>query len=269
MIAAAVFLKLSLARTVPKVIVPTEDDAEAQDELKGRKKLDPQTASPRDAGPGLIQCDSLSNPPAGQQLARARRIGPTYCACGASPTVRPPQPRIQLTPFRARRCWDPCTMDDLGTVKAFTPAEVAAAIARARQAQAQWRDSTFAQREHLMRVIRRAILDNMETVARVACRDSGKTRSDAILGELMVTMEKCRWLAAHGARYLRPEYRESGTLNMLKTSRVEYAPVGVVGAIVPWNYPCHNVFNPLTASLFAGNGIVIKVRHPRPVRPCV
>ena len=134
-------------------------------------------------------------------------------------------------------------MDDLGTVKAFTPAEVAAAIARARQAQAQWRDSTFAQREHLMRVIpsppslpykvdtsrpslrtnrtrlvplqviRRAILDNMETVARVACRDSGKTRSDAILGELMVTMEKCRWLAAHGARYLRPEYRESGTLN--------------------------------------------------------
>ena len=36
-----------------------------------------------------------------------------------------------------------------------------------------------------------------------------------------------------------------------------------VGAIVPWNYPFHNVFNPLTAALFAGNSIVIKVRrHP-------
>ena len=37
-----------------------------------------------------------------------------------------------------------------------------------------------------------------------------------------------------------------------------------VGAIVPWNYPFHNVFNPLTAALFAGNGIVIKVRCQPP-----
>jgi hypothetical protein len=44
-----------------------------------------------------------------------------------------------------------------------------------------------------------------------------------------------------------------------KSARVEYHPVGVVGAIVPWNYPFHNIFNPLTAALFAGNAIVIKV----------
>lgn len=43
-----------------------------------------------------------------------------------------------------------------------------------------------------------------------------------------------------------------------KHARVEYVPVGVVGAIVPWNYPFHNIFNPLTAALFAGNAIVIK-----------
>ena len=44
-----------------------------------------------------------------------------------------------------------------------------------------------------------------------------------------------------------------------KAARVEFHPVGVVGAIVPWNYPFHNVFNPLTAALFAGNALVIKV----------
>ena len=44
-----------------------------------------------------------------------------------------------------------------------------------------------------------------------------------------------------------------------KSARVEYHPLGVVGAIVPWNYPFHNVFNPLTAALFAGNALVIKV----------
>ena len=32
-----------------------------------------------------------------------------------------------------------------------------------------------------------------------------------------------------------------------------------IGAIVPWNYPFHNVFNPLTSTLFAGNALVIKV----------
>lgn len=46
-----------------------------------------------------------------------------------------------------------------------------------------------------------------------------------------------------------------------KAARVEYHPVGVVGAIVPWNYPFHNVFNPLTAALFSGNGLVIKVNR--------
>lgn len=44
-----------------------------------------------------------------------------------------------------------------------------------------------------------------------------------------------------------------------KRARVEYVPVGVVGAIVPFNYPFHNVFNPLVAAVFAGNAIVIKV----------
>ncbi|GIL95004.1 hypothetical protein Vretimale_1119 [Volvox reticuliferus] len=48
-------------------------------------------------------------------------------------------------------------------------------------------------------------------------------------------------------------------MSFYKAARVEYVPVGVVGAIVPWNYPFHNVLNPLTAALFAGNALVIKV----------
>ena len=42
-----------------------------------------------------------------------------------------------------------------------------------------------------------------------------------------------------------------------------------VGAIVPWNYPFHNVFNPLTAAVFAGNAIVIKVCAPKPSAACL
>lgn len=46
-----------------------------------------------------------------------------------------------------------------------------------------------------------------------------------------------------------------------KVSRVEFHPLGVIGAIVPWNYPFHNIFNPMLAAVFSGNGIVIKVYH--------
>ena len=46
---------------------------------------------------------------------------------------------------------------------------------------------------------------------------------------------------------------------MMKKVRVEWSPLGVIGAIVPWNYPFHNVFNPVSAALFTGNSIVIKV----------
>jgi len=38
-----------------------------------------------------------------------------------------------------------------------------------------------------------------------------------------------------------------------------------VGAIVPWNYPFHNVINPLTSCIFSGNALVIKVRCKKSV----
>lgn len=75
----------------------------------------------------------------------------------------------------------------------------------------------------------------------------------------MTTCEKLWWLIKEGEAVLRPERRSAGRMMFYKSARVEYHPVGVVGAIVPWNYPVHNVLNPVTAALFAGNGIVVKV----------
>jgi len=156
-------------------------------------------------------------------------------------------------------CWDPSTLDYLGEVQAHSQADVHKIIERGRIAQRQWKESSFAQRRQFLRVLQSFILENMETIATVACRESGKTMIDALIGEITVTLEKIRWTVANGERYLLPEYRDSGLMNLHKTSRVEWVPVGVVAALVPWNYPFHNVFNPLIAALFAGNAIVIKV----------
>ncbi|GFZ13904.1 aldehyde dehydrogenase 22A1 [Actinidia rufa] len=51
----------------------------------------------------------------------------------------------------------------------------------------------------------------------------------------------------------------SGRSMLHKSSKVEFYPLGVIGAIVSWNYPFHNIFNPMLAAVFSGNGIVIKV----------
>jgi aldehyde dehydrogenase (NAD+) len=85
-----------------------------------------------------------------------------------------------------------------------------------------------------------------------------QTYVDAFFGEILTTLEKVNWLVNYGEKYLQPEYRETGSLTMHKSARVEYVPRGVVGAIVSWNYPFHNILGPIVAAIFAGNGIVVK-----------
>jgi len=172
---------------------------------------------------------------------------PLYDPAGA-----PPKPGVIP-------CYDPGSMQFLGEMPAMSAAEVKAKIAAARSAGRTWRQSSFADRRRLLRTLLKFILTEQETICRVAARDSGKAMVDAGFGELIVTCEKIKWLCAEGEKWLRPERRSAGIMMFYKAAHVEYHPVGVVGAIVPWNYPFHNVFNPLTAAVMAGNSIVIKV----------
>ena len=156
-------------------------------------------------------------------------------------------------------CYDPATMASLGTMPALGREDVFAKCELAKAAHEEWRKTSFEQRRKLLRVLQKFILENQHTICRVASRDSGKPLVDAAFGEVMVTCEKINWVLSEGEKWLLPEKRTSGTMMFYKKAWVEYVPVGVVGCIVPWNYPFHNVFNPLVAHLFAGNAVVIKV----------
>jgi acyl-CoA reductase-like NAD-dependent aldehyde dehydrogenase len=137
-------------------------------------------------------------------------------------------------------------------------ADVRAAVARARAAALRWRASTFAQRRRLMRVLLRYVVEHQEEICRVSAADSGKPLVDAAFGELIVTCEKLAWLASAGEGVLKPEARAAGRMQFYKRARVEWEPLGVVGAIVPFNYPFHNLLNPISAAIFAGNACVVK-----------
>lgn len=157
------------------------------------------------------------------------------------------------------QCYEPATMKYLGYFPALKPDEVKERVLQSRKAQKIWAKSSFKQRRQFLRILLKYIIEHQELICEVSSRDTGKTLVDASLGEIMTTCEKITWLLAEGERWLRPEYRSSGRSMFHKTSKVEFHPLGVVGAIVSWNYPFHNIFNPMLAAVFSGNSIVIKV----------
>lgn len=171
------------------------------------------------------------------------------------PELRPP---MFIEGVRYITCFDPATGFHLATLPADSAGEITNKIARAADAQKEWKTTSFRDRRRVMLSLKKWLVDNQETCARVACRDTGKTLLDAALGEVLTTCSKLDWLINHGERHLRPERRRGNLLMFYKKSWVCYEPLGVVAAIVSWNYPLHNAWSPIIAALFSGNAIVLK-----------
>ncbi|KAG6836748.1 hypothetical protein H0H93_003824 [Arthromyces matolae] len=154
--------------------------------------------------------------------------------------------------------FDPATGLHIQTTLADNAEEIRAKILLAQKAQKSWKKTTFTQRKRVVRSLLKWLVDNQDLAARVACRDSGKTLIDAALGEILTTCSKMEWLLQHGENALSPETRARNFMLFYKHSQVTYEPLGVVAGIVSWNYPLHNAWSPILASLFAGNSIVLK-----------
>eukprot|EP00026_Physarum_polycephalum_P005380 Phypoly_transcript_05414.p1 GENE.Phypoly_transcript_05414~~Phypoly_transcript_05414.p1 ORF type:complete len:616 (+),score=129.68 Phypoly_transcript_05414:74-1849(+) len=156
-------------------------------------------------------------------------------------------------------CTNPGTGEKLGEVKALTKEDVEACVRAAGIAQEEWARTSFAERSAVMYDLIAAILANEKEICDQSMADSGKTRFEAEFGEILTSCEKLRHLAMHGAGYLAPESRNSPLFLKVKSARMEYHPMGVIGIIIPWNYPFHNVISAAAAAIFAGNAACIKV----------
>jgi len=154
-------------------------------------------------------------------------------------------------------CVDPATKERLGEIRAATPADVDDAVARAKVAQRDWGSTSFEERRNVLRKLLAYTVDHKDEICLTIQRDSGKTRENALIGEIWTTCEKFRWMINNGEKHLRPERVSSGLL-LHKKARLEFHPLGVVASIIPWNYPFQNMVNPIIPALMAGNAIVIK-----------
>jgi len=155
-------------------------------------------------------------------------------------------------------CYEPATRAPLGSVEVDAPSSIPAIIARAQKAQRSWQNTPFSERRRVLGLLLDKVLKNADELCEVVVRDAGKTRHNAMLGEIWPVVEKLRWTIAHGEKHLRDELVSPGWF-VHKRARIEYQPLGVIGVIAPWNYPLQNILGPVIPALMAGNAAIVKV----------
>jgi len=148
---------------------------------------------------------------------------------------------------------NPATGETLNTYDEITPSAVAHRIECAHEAFLDWRQTSFAERATLMRRAARELRDQANTQAQLMALEMGKPIVDG-----RAEMEKCAWVCDYYAdqaeRFLQPEIIETDATK----SFVTFQPLGVILAVMPWNFPFWQVFRFAAPALMAGNAGVLK-----------
>jgi len=148
---------------------------------------------------------------------------------------------------------NPATGEALAAFAEHTPAELESALAAADAAQRAWATTSFAERRRCLEAAARLLREGRDDYARLATLEMGKP-----IAEAAAEVDKCAWncefYAAQAERFLADEPVETDALS----SWVAYQPLGVVLAIMPWNFPYWQVLRFAAPALMAGNGALLK-----------
>src|SRR5262245_16872527 len=161
------------------------------------------------------------------------------------------------------RVCDPARGEVVGELAMADAGGVAAAVARARAAQAAWGAVPVRERGKALRRARRALVRARTEILDRLERETGKTRFD-VVGELMGVCLDLGYLTRRAPRWLATERVSSRPL-MGKRALVAYRPRGVIGIISPWNAPLNLALGDAIPALLAGNAVVIKPSELAPL----
>jgi acyl-CoA reductase-like NAD-dependent aldehyde dehydrogenase len=154
---------------------------------------------------------------------------------------------------------EPATEEVMASVPRAGVEETDAAVARAKAAFPAWRAVAPADRAKLLRGLAEAIEARLAELARMEARNAGKPIGDA-RGEMGMVVETFRFYAGAPERLLGQTIPVAGGVDM--TFR---EPLGVVGLIVPWNFPLTIAAWKVAPALAAGNCIVLKPAELTPL----
>jgi len=140
-------------------------------------------------------------------------------------------------------------------------AEIEEILGRVEQTYWQWREVPFSERRKVLQNAARILRDRKEEYAHLMALEMGKP-----IREGRAEAEKCAWVCDYFAEkaeeFLAPETIETDA----SRSYVTFNPLGVILAVMPWNFPFWQVFRFAAPSLMAGNAAVLK--HASNVQGC-
>ncbi len=148
---------------------------------------------------------------------------------------------------------NPATGEKIARYEPHGRAAVDSHLDAAVAAQRRWRETSFAERGGRLRAVAVRLREHKAELALLATREMGKPIVEAE-AEVDKCALACDWFAANAERLLTSEEIASNAMR----SYVAFRPLGVLLAIMPWNFPYWQVFRAAAPALMAGNVVVLK-----------
>ncbi|MDQ4141376.1 MAG: aldehyde dehydrogenase family protein, partial [Bacteroidota bacterium] len=156
---------------------------------------------------------------------------------------------------------NPATNEVLKVFSPHSPAELENLLNQAERAFESWRKTLFSERAELMRRAAQELKDNTSYYAEIITLEMGKPIREA-KAEINKCALCCEFYAEHAETYLRDEDIQSDA----SVSYISYEPLGIILAVMPWNFPFWQVFRFAAPGLMAGNVGLLK--HASNVPQC-
>lgn len=119
-------------------------------------------------------------------------------------------------------------------------------------------------RRDSLKRLKDVLLENRDKLADAISADFGNRSRHETYAELLGSVQGIRYARSHVRRWMRPSRRRAGLLLATTSCKVVYQPKGVVGVIVPFNYPLVLSIGPLACALAAGNRVMLKMSEATP-----
>ncbi len=148
---------------------------------------------------------------------------------------------------------NPVTGEKVSSYDEMSAAEVQTILEQCADAQREWGSTSFAERARLMKSVAQVLLKNKMDYARLMTGEMGKISVQGI-AEVEKCALGCEFYADNAEKFLLPE----DVATEAHHSFVTYKSLGVVLAVMPWNFPFWQVFRFAAPALMAGNGAVLK-----------
>ena len=156
---------------------------------------------------------------------------------------------------------NPYTEEIIDTYSELTEEEVQAKLAQAQSTFLSWRNTSIAERKKLMLNLAQIIRDKKEELAKIITSEMGKVIKESI-AEIEKCALGCEYYANNAKKFLAPEIVETDA----SKSYINFEPLGIVLAVMPWNYPFWQVLRFAAPAIMAGNIGVLK--HASNVPAC-